>query len=106
MSGYDQLDPNINALYDIPSFIPNADGHDAADKPFQFKVHGAYTFDWGLTISEGLVAVVGRADLGAGAGNRQRLRRRHDLPAAARLARAARRTSGTSISTPTTGCRS
>jgi outer membrane receptor protein involved in Fe transport len=55
MSGYDQLDPNINALYDIPSFINNGTGKMRADKPFQFKMHGAYTFDWGLTLSEGLV---------------------------------------------------
>ncbi len=54
MSGYDQLDPNINALYDIPSFIPNSVGRMRADKPFQFKVHGSYTFDWGLTLSEGM----------------------------------------------------
>jgi len=54
MSGYDQLDPNITALYDIPSFIPNADGKLRADKPFQMKVHSSYTFDFGLTVSEGL----------------------------------------------------
>ena len=40
MSGYDQLDPNINALYDIPSFLPNSTGMMRSDKPFQFKVHG------------------------------------------------------------------
>jgi len=56
MSGYDQLDPNINALYDIPSFLPNSTGMMRSDKPFQFKVHGSYTFDWGLTVAEGLVA--------------------------------------------------
>ena len=55
MSGYDQLDPNINALYDIPSFIVNGTGKMRADKPFQFKMHGAYTFDMGLTLSEGLI---------------------------------------------------
>jgi outer membrane receptor protein involved in Fe transport len=59
MSGYDQLDPNINALYDIPSFIPNADGKMRADKPYQFKMHSAYTFDWGLTISEGFLLSAG-----------------------------------------------
>jgi outer membrane receptor protein involved in Fe transport len=59
MSGYDQLDPNINALYDIPSFIPNAAGRMRSDKPFQFKMHGSYTFDWGLTVSEGLVVSSG-----------------------------------------------
>ena len=29
MSGYDQLDPNITALYDIPSFLPNSNGQAA-----------------------------------------------------------------------------
>jgi outer membrane receptor protein involved in Fe transport len=53
ISGYDQLDPNITALYDIPSFLPNAFGPLRSDKPFQFKVHSAYTFPMGLTVSEG-----------------------------------------------------
>ncbi|OFW30059.1 MAG: hypothetical protein A3H97_02190 [Acidobacteria bacterium RIFCSPLOWO2_02_FULL_65_29] len=55
MSGYDQLDPNITALYDIPSFLPNADGKLRADKPAQFKLYSAYLFDWGLTLSEGML---------------------------------------------------
>jgi hypothetical protein len=55
MSGYDQLDPNITALYDIPSFLPNSDGKLRADRPFQFKAHGAYVTKWGMTVSEGLV---------------------------------------------------
>jgi hypothetical protein len=59
MSGYDQLDPNINALYDIPSFIPNGTGKMRADKPYQFKMHGAYTFNNGLTLSEGLLVSAG-----------------------------------------------
>jgi outer membrane receptor protein involved in Fe transport len=59
MSGYDQLDPNITALYDIPSFLPNADGKMRSDKPAQFKVHSAYTFPMGLTISEGLTVASG-----------------------------------------------
>ena len=59
MSGYDQLDPNINALYDIPSFLPNADGKLRADKPAQFKLFAAYTFDWGLTLSEGFLISAG-----------------------------------------------
>ncbi|MEO8137641.1 MAG: TonB-dependent receptor, partial [Betaproteobacteria bacterium] len=54
MSGYDQLDPNINALYDIPSFIVNGVGRMRADKPFTFKMHGSYMFDFGLTLGEGL----------------------------------------------------
>jgi outer membrane receptor protein involved in Fe transport len=52
ISGYDQLDPNITALYDIPSFLPNAFGPMRSDKPFQFKLHSAYTLPFGLTLSE------------------------------------------------------
>jgi outer membrane receptor protein involved in Fe transport len=59
MSGYDQLDPNITALYDIPSFLPNSDGKLRADKPYQFKLFAAYAFDWGLTLSEGLIISAG-----------------------------------------------
>jgi outer membrane receptor protein involved in Fe transport len=59
MSGYDQLDPNITALYDIPSFLPNSDGRLRSDKPYQFKMFGAYTFDWGLTLSEGFLLSAG-----------------------------------------------
>ena len=59
MSGYDQLDPNITALYDIPSFLPNSDGRLRSDKPYQFKMFGAYSFDWGLTLSEGFLLSAG-----------------------------------------------
>jgi outer membrane receptor protein involved in Fe transport len=59
MSGYDQLDPNITALYDIPSFIPNSDGRLRADKPYQFKMHSAYTLKRGLTVSEGFSVSAG-----------------------------------------------
>jgi outer membrane receptor protein involved in Fe transport len=59
MSGYDQLDPNITALYDIPSFLPNSDGELRSDKPYQFKMYGAYAFDWGLTVSEGFLVSAG-----------------------------------------------
>lgn len=59
MSGYDQLDPNITALYDIPSFLPNAYGKMRSDKPAQLKIHSAYTFPMGLTISEGLTVSSG-----------------------------------------------
>ena len=57
-SGYDQLDPNITALYDIPSFLANSDGKMRADKPYQFKLYGAYVFK-GLTLSEGFLASAG-----------------------------------------------
>jgi len=53
MSGYEQLDPNITALYDIPSFLSNADGKLRADRPYLFKVYSSYLFPFGLTISEG-----------------------------------------------------
>jgi outer membrane receptor protein involved in Fe transport len=59
ISGYDQLDPNITALYDIPSFLNNAYGTLRADKPYQFKLHGAYTFPFGLTLSEGFFLSAG-----------------------------------------------
>jgi len=59
MSGYDQLDPNITALYDIPSFLPNSTGRLRSDKPYQFKLYGAYTFPWGLTLSEGFLLSAG-----------------------------------------------
>ena len=53
MTGYEQLDPNILALYDIPSFLANSDGKLRADRPVNLKVHSSYTFPFGLTISEG-----------------------------------------------------
>lgn len=53
LSGYEQLDPNILALYDIPSFLNNADGKLRADRPANIKIHSSYRFPFGLTISEG-----------------------------------------------------
>lgn len=53
MSGYEQLDPNITALYDIPSFGVNATGRLRADRPVNLKVHSSYRFPFGLTVSEG-----------------------------------------------------
>jgi len=53
VSGYEQLDPNITALYDLPSFLQNAQGKLRADKPINFKVHSSYLFPFGLTVSEG-----------------------------------------------------
>lgn len=52
MSGYEQLDPNITALYDIPSFLQNASGKLRADRPYLFKVHASYKLPFGLTVSE------------------------------------------------------
>lgn len=53
LSGYEQLDPNITAYYDIPSMLNNAYGKLRSDKPYQFKVHSSYTLPFGLTVSEG-----------------------------------------------------
>jgi Carboxypeptidase regulatory-like domain/TonB dependent receptor/TonB-dependent Receptor Plug Domain len=53
VSGYEQLDPNITALYDLPSFLNNSQGKLRADKPAQIKVHSSYMFPFGLTVSEG-----------------------------------------------------
>jgi outer membrane receptor protein involved in Fe transport len=53
MTGYEQLDPNITALYDIPSFGENAMGKLRADRPVNLKVHTSYRFPFGLTVSEG-----------------------------------------------------
>lgn len=53
MSGYEQLDPNITALYDIPSFGVNAEGKLRADRPVNLKIHSSYRFPFGLTVSEG-----------------------------------------------------
>ena len=86
MSGYDQLDPNITALYDIPSFLPNSDGRLRADKPYQFKLFTRLLVRLWADVVRRHADVRRRADLGARTRDRQRLRGRHDLPAAARIA--------------------
>jgi outer membrane receptor protein involved in Fe transport len=53
VSGYEQLDPNITALYDLPAFLNNSYGKLRADKPANIKVHSSYMFPFGLTVSEG-----------------------------------------------------
>jgi outer membrane receptor protein involved in Fe transport len=53
MTGYEQLDPNITALYDVPSFGNNAMGKLRADRPVNLKLHTSYRFPFGLTVSEG-----------------------------------------------------
>lgn len=53
MSGYEQLDPNITALYDLPEFLANSYGRLRADRPVNLKVHTSYRFPFGLTVSEG-----------------------------------------------------
>ncbi len=52
-SGYEQLDPNITSLYDLPEFLVNSSGKLRADRPVNFKVHSSYKFPFGLTVSEG-----------------------------------------------------
>ncbi len=105
MSGYDQLDPNITALYDIPSFLPNSDGRLRSDKPYQFKMFGAYSFDWGLTLSEGFLLSAGvpisaqGPEIVNGYGDGTIF-----LQPRGSQGRTPR--TGTSTSTPTTGCRS
>ncbi|HEX7154795.1 MAG TPA: TonB-dependent receptor [Thermoanaerobaculia bacterium] len=53
MSGYEQLDPNITALYDLPEFLNNSGGRLRADRPVNLKIHSSYRFPFGLTVSEG-----------------------------------------------------
>jgi Carboxypeptidase regulatory-like domain/TonB dependent receptor/TonB-dependent Receptor Plug Domain len=53
VTGYEQLDPNITALYDLPAFLNNSYGKLRADKPMNFKIHSSYMFPFGLTVSEG-----------------------------------------------------
>ena len=73
MSGYDQLDPNITALYDIPSFLPNSDGGCGPTSRISSRC-SARIRSLGTDAVGRLHAVGGRADFGAGAGDRQRLR--------------------------------
>ena len=102
MSGYDQLDPNITALYDIPSFLPNSDGRLRSDKPYQFKMFGAYSFAWGLTLSEGFLVSAGSPISAQGPEIvNATVTERSSCSRAAH--RDARRRSGTSTPMPTTG---
>ncbi len=45
-----QLDPNINSAYDYAEFQVNNFGRLTNDRPHQFKVYAAYTFNFGLSI--------------------------------------------------------
>ena len=82
MSGYDQLDPNITALYDIPSFLPNSDGKLRGDKPYQFKVFWRLCVRLGADHLRRDERVIRRADFSPGPGDRQRVWRWDHLPAA------------------------
>lgn len=43
--GGGQLDPNITALYDLVSLLPNVDGPLTGDVPNSFKASGAYVYE-------------------------------------------------------------
>ncbi|HJW31903.1 MAG TPA: TonB-dependent receptor [Holophagaceae bacterium] len=48
--GTGQLDPNINAAYDLPEFIPNSWGRLSGDRRHQVKANGYYEWDFGLSL--------------------------------------------------------
>ncbi len=48
--GTGQLDPNINAAYDLPEFLVNSYGHLSGDRTHQFKANGSYEWDFGLNL--------------------------------------------------------
>ncbi|MBI3131698.1 MAG: TonB-dependent receptor [Acidobacteria bacterium] len=48
--GTGQLDPNINAAYDLPEFIVNSKGKLSGDRTHQVKANGAYEWDMGLSL--------------------------------------------------------
>ena len=53
--GTGQLDPNINAAFDLPEFIVNSNGLLSGDRTHQFKANGSYEWDFGLTLGANLV---------------------------------------------------
>ena len=58
-----QLDPNINATFDLPELLANNDGPLPGDSTHQLKLYGSYTFDvsprFSVTASGGLRAASG-----------------------------------------------
>jgi hypothetical protein len=48
--GTGQLDPNINAAFDLPEFIVNSNGLLSGDRTHQFKANGMYEWDFGLSL--------------------------------------------------------
>ncbi|HJV22865.1 MAG TPA: TonB-dependent receptor [Holophagaceae bacterium] len=48
--GTGQLDPNINAAFDLPEFIVNSNGKLSGDRTHQVKASGAYEWDLGLSL--------------------------------------------------------
>jgi outer membrane receptor for ferrienterochelin and colicin len=57
--GTGQLDPNINAAFDLPEFIVNSYGHLSGDRKHQFKANGAYEWNFGLSLGANLVYQTG-----------------------------------------------
>ena len=51
--GGGQTDPGINADYDYPLFLKNAYGNLALDRRHQFRLDGAYSMPFGLTVALG-----------------------------------------------------
>jgi len=52
---YNSLIPNWTQAYDHPSLQQNSVGKLPADRPYQLKIHGSYTFPSRLTLSEGFL---------------------------------------------------
>jgi hypothetical protein len=48
--GTGQLDPNINAAFDLPEFLVNSTGDLSGDRRHQFKANGYYEWDFGLSL--------------------------------------------------------
>ena len=57
--GTGQLDPNINAAFDLPEFIVNSYGLLSGDRKHQFKANGAHEWDSGLSLGANLVYQTG-----------------------------------------------
>jgi outer membrane receptor for ferrienterochelin and colicin len=57
--GTGQLDPNINAAFDLPEFIVNSYGLLSGDRKHQFKANGSYEWDFGLSLGANLVYQTG-----------------------------------------------
>jgi len=53
--GTGQLDPNINAAFDLPEFIVNSYGLLSGDRKHQFKANGSYEWDMGLSLGANFV---------------------------------------------------
>ena len=53
--GTGQLDPNINAAFDLPEFIVNSYGLLSGDRTHQFKANGSYEWDSGVSLGANFV---------------------------------------------------